>query len=49
MDLMEMGFDGASWIWLAQDKVQCRVFVNTVMNLRVPEEGRIFFGKLSDN
>jgi hypothetical protein len=29
-------FDGASWIRLAQDRVQWRAFVNTVLNLRVP-------------
>jgi hypothetical protein len=34
MDLREMGIDGANWIQLAQDRVQWRVFVNTVMNLR---------------
>jgi hypothetical protein len=36
MDLRETGIDGANWIQLAQDRVQWRVFVNTVMNLRVP-------------
>jgi hypothetical protein len=36
MDLGEIGIDGASWIRLAQDRVQWRAFVNTVMNLRVP-------------
>jgi hypothetical protein len=35
-DLREMGIDGANWIQLAQDRVQWRSFVNTVMNLRVP-------------
>jgi hypothetical protein len=25
MDLMEIGIDGANWIWLAQDRVQCRL------------------------
>jgi hypothetical protein len=34
MDLREIGIDGANWIRLAQDKVQWRAFVNTVMNLR---------------
>jgi hypothetical protein len=36
MDLMEVGIDGANWIWLVQDKVKWRAFVNTVMNLRIP-------------
>jgi hypothetical protein len=36
MDLREIGFDGANWIWLDEDRVQWRAFVNTVMNLRLP-------------
>jgi hypothetical protein len=36
IDLREIGIDGANWIRLAQDRVQWRAFVNTVMNLRVP-------------
>jgi hypothetical protein len=36
MDLGEIGIDGANWIKLAQDRVQWRAFVNTMMNLRVP-------------
>jgi hypothetical protein len=36
IDLREMGIDEANWIQLAQDRVQWRAFVNTVMNLRVP-------------
>jgi hypothetical protein len=36
MDLGEIGIDGANWIQLAQDMVQWRAFVNTVMNLGVP-------------
>jgi hypothetical protein len=36
MDLREIGINGANWIQLAQDKVQWRACVNTVMNLRVP-------------
>jgi hypothetical protein len=36
VDLMEIGIDGANWIQLAQDRVQWRAFVNTMMNLRVP-------------
>jgi hypothetical protein len=35
-DLREIGIDGVNWIRLAQDRVQWRAFVNTVMNLRVP-------------
>jgi hypothetical protein len=35
-DLREIGIDGANWIQLAQNSVQWRAFVNTVMNLRVP-------------
>jgi hypothetical protein len=35
MELREIGMDGANWIQLAQDGVQCLDFVNTVMNLRV--------------
>jgi hypothetical protein len=35
MDLREIGIDGAIWIRLAQDRVQWRAFVNTVMNLRI--------------
>jgi hypothetical protein len=34
MDLREIV--GANWIRLAQDRVQWRAFVKTVMNLRVP-------------
>jgi hypothetical protein len=36
MDLREIGIDGTNWIRLAQDRVEWRAFVNTVMNLRVP-------------
>jgi hypothetical protein len=36
LDLRETGIDGVNWIRLAQDRVQWRAFVNTVMNLRVP-------------
>jgi hypothetical protein len=36
LDLREIGFIGANWIQLAQDRVQWRAFVNTVMNLWVP-------------
>jgi hypothetical protein len=36
MGLGEIGIGGTNWIRLAQDRVQWRAFVNTVMNLRVP-------------
>jgi hypothetical protein len=36
LDLREIGTDGANWIQLAQDRIQWRAFVNTVMNVRVP-------------
>jgi hypothetical protein len=36
MDIREIGIDGASWIWLAQDRAQWWAFVNTVMNVQVP-------------
>jgi hypothetical protein len=36
MDLTDIEVDGANWIQLAQDRIQWRASVNTVMNLRVP-------------
>jgi hypothetical protein len=42
MDLREIGIDGVNWIWLPQDWVQWWVFVNMVMNLRVPYRKDIF-------
>jgi len=36
LELREMGIDGANWIQLAQDRVQWRAFLSTVMNLEVP-------------
>jgi hypothetical protein len=36
MDLREMGFEGVDCSHLAQNRLQWRTFVNTVMNLRVP-------------
>jgi hypothetical protein len=36
IDLREIGINVANWIQLAQDRVQWRAFVNTVMNLQVP-------------
>jgi hypothetical protein len=45
MNLREKGIGGANWIQLAQDKVQWRAFVNTVMNLRIRfhKESKIFW------
>jgi hypothetical protein len=42
LDIREIGIDGANWIRLAQDRVQRRAFVNTVMNLGFHKESRIF-------
>jgi hypothetical protein len=36
MDVRLIWIDGTNLIQLAQDRVQWRAFVNTVMNLRVP-------------
>jgi hypothetical protein len=36
LDVREIGINGMNWIQLAQDRVQWRAFVNTVMNFRVP-------------
>jgi hypothetical protein len=49
IDIREIRIGGANWIWLAQNWVQWRPFVNTVMKLRVPYESRMFFDKQSDN
>jgi hypothetical protein len=35
VDLREIGIGGANWIQLAQNRVQWRASVNTVMNLRI--------------
>jgi hypothetical protein len=36
IDLSEIGRDGVDWIDTAQDRDQCRVLVNTVLNLQIP-------------
>jgi hypothetical protein len=36
LDVRDIRIDGTNLIQLAQDRVQWRVFVNTVMNVRVP-------------
>jgi hypothetical protein len=48
LDFREIGIDGTNWIRLAQNSVQWQAFVNTVMNLRVPQRKDIF-EKLSIN
>jgi hypothetical protein len=35
-DLREIGWDGVDWSDMLQDRVQWKVLVNTVLNLRVP-------------
>jgi hypothetical protein len=42
IDLREIGWDGMDWIDLAQDSEQWRPLVNTVMNIRVPENAGKF-------
>jgi hypothetical protein len=37
MDLREIGWCGVDWIDLAQDRDQWRALVNTIKNLRVPQ------------
>jgi hypothetical protein len=37
MDLVEVGLGEFDWIGLAQDRYRWRALVNSVMNLRVPE------------
>jgi hypothetical protein len=36
LDLREIGIGGTNWIRVAQDRVQCWTFENTVMNLQIP-------------
>jgi hypothetical protein len=36
LDLREIGIDGENCIRLAQDRIQWRAFVNTVLNFQVP-------------
>jgi hypothetical protein len=35
-NIREIAIDGTDWILLAQDRVQWRAFVNTVINFRFP-------------
>jgi hypothetical protein len=42
MDLGKMGWESVDWIDLAHDRYQWRALVNTVMNLRVPQNAGNF-------
>jgi hypothetical protein len=42
MDLREIGWDDMDWIDLAEDRDQWRAHMNTVMNLRVPQNAGKF-------
>jgi hypothetical protein len=43
MDLREIGINGANWTQLAEDRVQWRAFVNTMMDLRFPQREQNVF------
>jgi hypothetical protein len=47
MDLRERGWHGMNWINLAKDRDQWRALVNTVINLRVPENTENFLSCFS--
>jgi hypothetical protein len=49
MDLREIGIDGANWIRLAQDRVQWRACVNTVIKPSGSIRKQDIFDKLSDD
>jgi hypothetical protein len=36
MVLMEIGWEGVDWLYLAQDRNQWQAIVNTVMKIRIP-------------
>jgi len=42
MGLKEIRREDVDWIHLAEDRVQLRALVNTVMSLRVPQEAERF-------
>jgi hypothetical protein len=48
MDFREIRIDGAKLIQLAQDRIQWRAFVSTVVNLRVPYGKHAVVRKLSN-
>jgi hypothetical protein len=45
MDFREIGIDGANCIPLAQDRIQWRPFVNTVMNLGFRKKAGYFLAR----
>jgi hypothetical protein len=47
MDLGEIRWDGMDWIDLAQYRDQWRALVNTVMNLRIPQNSEKFLNSCS--
>jgi hypothetical protein len=42
IDLIDRGLNGTDWIDLAQDRIQWTCLLNTVMNIRVPENAGKF-------
>jgi hypothetical protein len=42
LDLREIAWDDMDWVDLAQDRDRGRAFVNTVMNLRIPQNAGKF-------
>jgi hypothetical protein len=48
--LRVIGWDGMDWIDLAEDRDQWKALMNTIMNLRVPQNGGKFLsGSTIDN
>jgi hypothetical protein len=43
MDIKELGYEGAGWIHLAEDKDQWRALVNTVMTFRFSKELNYYY------
>jgi len=45
VDLRKIGWEAVDWIHLAQNRKHWRVFINTVMNFRVPQKAGNFLTK----